>query len=167
MKFELEYDRHPGRKVWLGSFEDMTSGLRIRARVKMKPILLQLGEERWLRIDAAEIIAIEKSADGRGIWHTLRGSFHDLVSDQYERSVEKANRVGVFVEVSSTFAISPHRIVGIRLTRDESHQLELEGRDGEPMIVALDPPRLALVEECLEAINLGGGFLITGPDDDE
>jgi len=166
LKFKLEYDRHPGRKVWLGSFEDTISGLQIRARVKMKPILLKIDGERWLRVDPEEVLAVEKKADGRGIWHTLRGTFHDLESPSFDDSVEKANRAGVFVVISTTHAISPQRIIGIRLQSRGFHVLELEGPDGEPLILGLDPAKLSLLEECLEAINLGDGFLITGPDED-
>lgn len=166
LNFKLEYDRHPGRKVWLGSFEDTISGLQIRARVKMKPILLKLGEERWLRVDPEEVLALEKRADGSAVWLTLRGKFHDLDSTDFEDSVDKANRAGVFVSVSATHAISPQRIIGIRLQKRGFHVLELEGPDGEPLILSLDPLKLPLLEECLDAINLGGGFLITGPDEE-
>ena len=140
LKFRLEYDRHPGRKVWLGSFEDSISGLQIRARVKMKPILLKIDGERWLRVDPEELLAIEKKADGRG---------------------------GVYVTISTTHAISPQRIIGIRLQNRGFHVLELEGPDGEPLVLSLDPVKLSLLEECLDAINLGDGFLITGPEEDE
>jgi len=166
LDFKLEYDRHPGRKIWLGSFEETISGLQIRARVKMKPRLLKLSEDRWLRVDPEETLAIECSTDGRGIWHTLRGSFHDLEAPLYDDAVEKANRGGVFVVISNTHAISPQRIIGIQLKSQGFHQLELEGPEGEPMILDLDPKKLSVLEECLEAINLGGGFLITGPDEE-
>ena len=166
MKFKLEYDRHPGRKVWLGSFDDTISGLQIRTRVKMKPILLKISEERWLRVDPEETLAIEKSSDGRGIWHTLRGSFHDLEASEYDDAVNKANRAGVFVSISLTHAISPQRIIGIRLQKKGSHWLELEGPEGEALLLKLDPLKLPLLEECLEAINLGDGFLITGPEEE-
>lgn len=166
MKFKLEYDRHPGRKVWLGSFDDTIAGLQIRARVKMKPRLLKISEERWLRVDPEETLALEKCADGRGIWHTLRGSFHDLDAPDYSGAVEKANRGGVFVKISATHAISPQRIIGIRLQKRGFHILELEGPEGEPLILSLDPAKLPLLEECLDAINLGDGFLITGPEDE-
>src|SRR5690606_5012305 len=82
-KFRLDLDRHPGRKVWLGNFEDTISGLEIRARVKMKPRLLKISEDRWLRVDPEEALSIERHPDGRGIWHTLRGSFHDLDASDY------------------------------------------------------------------------------------
>lgn len=167
MKFKLEYDRHPGRKIWLGSFDDTISGLQIRARVKMKPILLKINDERWLRMEPEEVLAIEKSSDGRGIWHTIRGAFHDLESPKFQEAVDKANRAGVFVPISTTHAISPQRIIGIRLKSRGFHTLELEGPDGEPLILSLDPETLPVLEECLEAINLGDGFLITGPDDEE
>jgi hypothetical protein len=166
LKFKLEYDRHPGRKVWLGSFEDTISGLEIRARVKMKPILLKLDGERWLRVDPEELLALEKRADGKAVWHTLRGDFQDLETTGYQDAVEKANRAGVFVSISATHSISPQRIIGIRLQKRGFHVLELEGPDGEPLVLGLDPIRLPLLEECLEAINLGDGFLITGPDEE-
>jgi len=166
LKFKLEYDRHPGRKVWLGSFEDTISGLQIRTRVKMKPLLLKLDEERWLRVDPEETLALERASDNRGIWHTLRGSFHDLEAPDYESAVNKANRGGVFVSISRTHAISPQRIIGIHLNSHGNHSLELEGPDGEPMTLELYPSKLSILEECLDAINLGDGFLITGPEDD-
>jgi hypothetical protein len=166
LKFKLEYDRHPGRKVWLGSFEDTISGLQIRARVKMKPLLLKLSDERWLRVDPEETLALEKGSSNRGIWHTLRGSFHDLDAPDFDSAVTKANRAGVFVAISATHAISPQRIIGIRLQTHGFHVVELEGPEGEPMILSLDPTRLPLLEECLDAINLGDGFLITGPEEE-
>ncbi len=167
MKFKPEVDRHPGRKVWLGDFEETIAGLEIRARVKMKPRLLKISEDRWLRVDPEETLSIERRADGSGIWHTLRGSFHDLESPSYEQALEKANRAGVFVKISRDFAISPQRIIGIRLHHQGPHELELEGPQGEPLALELDPSRLPLLEECLGAINLGDGFLITGPDEEE
>lgn len=166
-KFKLEPDRHPGRKVWLGSFDETISGLEIRARVKMKPRMLKLSEDRWLRVDPEETLAIERASDGRGIWHTLRGSFHDLEAPDFAQALEKANKGGVFVRISRTHAISPHRIIGVRLRHQGSHELELEGPHGEPMSLALEPAHLPLLEECLAALNLGDGFLITGPDEDE
>jgi hypothetical protein len=166
-KFKLELDRHPGRKVWLGSFEETISGLEIRARVKMKPRLLKISEDRWLRVDPEEILSIERHPDGRGLWNTLRGSFHDLECPDFASSIEKANRAGVFVKISRDFAVSPHRIIGVRLHREGAHELELEGPHGEPISLQLEPAHLPLLEECLGAINLGDGFLITGPDDDE
>lgn len=166
-KFKLEPDRHPGRKVWLGSFEDTISGLEIRARVKMKPRLLKISEDRWLRVDPEETLSIERHSDGRGIWHTLRGSFHDLEAPDFAQALEKANRGGVFVRISRNFAVSPHRIIGIRLRKQGAHELELEGPQGEPVALQLEPAHLPLLEECLDAINLGDGFLITGPDDDD
>ena len=167
MKFRLEFDRHPGRKVWLGDFDDTISGLEIQARVKMKPLLLKLDDERWLRVDAEETLALEKSSDSRGIWHTLRGSFHDLEAPDFDSAVQKANKAGVFVRISRTHAISPQRIIGIRLQKQGFHIVELEGPDGEPFILNLAPEKLSILEECLDAINLGDGFLITGPDEDE
>jgi hypothetical protein len=166
-KFKLELDRHPGRKVWLGNFEDTISGLEIRARVKMKPRLLKISEDRWLRVDPEETLSIERHSDGRGIWHTLRGSFHDLDAPDFSQALEKANRGGVFVRISRTYAVSPHRIIGIRLRTEGPHELELEGPQGEPVSLDLEPAHLPLLEECLGAINLGDGFLITGPDEDE
>lgn len=167
MKFRLEYDRHPGRKVWLGSFEDTISGLQIRARVKMKPILLKVNGDRWLRVDPEEVLALEKRDDGKAVWHTLRGLFHDLETKDYTEALDKAGRSGVFVPISTTHAISPQRIIGIRLQKRGFHVLELEGSDGEPMVLGLDPVKLPMLEECLGAINLGDGFLITGPDEEE
>lgn len=167
VKFKLEFDRHPGRKVWLGSFEDSISGLEIQARVKMKPRLLKISDDRWLRVDPSETLSIERRNDGTGLWHTLRGSFHDLDTPDYDGAVEKANRGGVFVKISRTRAISPQRIIGIRLNSVGNHKLDIEGPSGEPETLDLDPTKLPVLEECLEAINLGGGFLITGPDDEE
>ena len=167
MKFRVELDRHPRRKVWLGSFDDTISGLEIKARVKMKPRLLKISEERWLRVDPEETLSIERRTDGKGIWHTLRGSFHDLDAPSYHQALEKANRGGVFVEISKSRAVSPQRIIGIRLSKEGPHELELEGPHGEPQSYRLEPTHLPLLEECLGAINLGDGFLITGPDEDD
>lgn len=165
-KFQLEPDRHPGRKVWLGSLDETIAGFEIRTRVKMKPRLLKISQDRWLRVDPEETLCIERANDGRGIWHTLRGAFHDLEAPSYEKALEKANRGGVFVTISGQFAISPHRIIGIRLHKSGLHELELEGSQGEPLILALEEAHLPLLEECLSAINLGDGFLITGPDEE-
>lgn len=165
-KFTLETDRYPGRKVWLGDFDETISGLEVRTRVKMKPRLLRITEDRWLRVDPEETLYIERATDNRGIWYTLRGSFHDLEAPNYAEAVEKANRGGVFVTISSRHAVSPQRIVGVRLHKTGAHELELEGPQGEPVSLALEPPYLPLLEECLEAINLGDGFLITGPDEE-
>lgn len=167
MKFKIEFDRHPGRKVWLGSFEDTISGLEIRARVKMKPRLLKISEDRWLRVDPEETLCIERSSEDKGIWHTLRGTFHDLDAPDFQSALDKANRGGVFVRISEAFAVSPQRIIGIRLRRRGSHLVELEGASGEPLHLNLDPDKLPLLEECLDAMNLGDGFLITGPEDED
>lgn len=153
--------------MWLGHLEDTISGLEIRARVKMKPRLLKISEDRWLRVDPEETLSIERATDGRGIWHTLRGSFHDQEAPEFEQALEKANRGGVFVTISQSFAVSPQRIIGISLRKEGNHELELEGPHGDPVSLELEPVHLALLEECLGAINLGGGFLITGADDDE
>lgn len=166
-KFKLELDRHPGRKVWFGSLDDTISGFDIRARVKMKPRLLKISEDRWLRVDPEETMSIERAADGRGIWHTLRGPFHDLESPGFAEALEKATRGGVFVRISRNFAVSPHRIIGVQLHKEGNHELELEGPQGEPLSLELEPMYLAGLEECLNAINLGDGFLITGPDEEE
>lgn len=166
MKFKIEFDRHPGRKIWLGSFDETISGFEIRARIKMKPRLLKVSEDRWLRVDPEETLYIERALDGRGIWHTLRGPFHDLEVPGFEGAVEKASLSGVFVKVSPRHAISPQRIVGIRLQRHGMHQVELEGPSGAPVSIPFEPWALPVLEECLDAINLGGGFLITGPDDE-
>lgn len=166
MKFKIEFDRHPGRKIWLGSFDETIAGLEIRARVKMKPRLLKVSEERWLRVDPEETLYLERDLDGRGLWHTLRGTFHDLEAPTFEAALEKASRGGVFVRIAPRYAISPQRIVGIRLSHKGMHQLELEGPSGAPISLPLEPRALPILEECLDAINLGDGFLITGPDDD-
>ena len=70
------------------------------------------------------------------------------------------------MRISRDFAISPQRIIGIRLRHEGPHELELEGPNGEPVALKLEPSRLPLLEECLGAINLGDGFLITGPDEE-
>ena len=132
----------------------------------MKPLLLKLQDERWLRVDPEETLALEKSSDERCLWHTLRGTFHDLDAPDFDSALAKARRGGVFVQISNTHAISPQRIIGIRLRKRGFHIVELEGPDGEPLILSLDPSKLELLEECLDAINLGGGFLITGPEDE-
>ncbi len=96
----------------------------------------------------------------------MRGSFHDLDAPDFQSALNKAGRGGVFVQISNTHAISPQRIIGIRLQKQGFHVVELEGPHGEPMILSLEPARLPLLEECLDAINLGDGFLITGPDEE-
>ncbi len=163
--FNIETDRHPGRRIWFGSFQDTVAGLEIRARVKLKPRMLRVSPERLVRVDIQEILYIEQDEDGKAQWHTVRGSFHDLDTPTFEEALEKARRTGVFVKISPYHAIAPTRILGIQLKRTGFHLLELEGQQGEPVYLAVEPRRLPDLEECLDAINLGGGFLITGPDD--
>ncbi len=163
--FQYHYDRHPGRRIWFGSLEDSVNGLEIRGRVKMKPRMLKLSADHWIRVDAEEIVYLEEQERGRTTWHTLRGSFEDLDTPTLKEALHKANRTGVFVQISPVHAIAPTRILGIRLQRKGNHIIELEGPLGEPMHLPMQPRRLSVLEECLDAINLGGGFLITGPED--
>lgn len=163
--YKFETDRHPGRRIWFGHLEDSVSGLEIRARVKMKPRMLKISADHWIRVDKEEILYIEQNETGQAQWHTLRGSFHDLDAPTLAQSLVKARKAGVFIEISPYHAIAPTRILGIRLKRQGFHLLELEGPLGEPVYLPVEPKRLSVLEECLEAINLGGGFLITGPDE--
>ncbi|MCA9791130.1 MAG: hypothetical protein AB7S38_04755 [Vulcanimicrobiota bacterium] len=163
--FKFESDRHPGRRIWFGSFEETVSGLEIRGRVKMKPRMLKLSPDHWIRVDAEEVVYLEEQQPGKATWHTLRGPFHDLDAPSLHEALEKANKAGVFIQISPLQAVAPTRILGVRLQRQGNHIIELEGPMGEPMHLPLQPRRLPDLEECLEAINLGGGFLITGPDD--
>ncbi|MBI3930117.1 MAG: hypothetical protein HY319_31565 [Armatimonadetes bacterium] len=163
--FKVETDRHPGRKIWFGSLQDTIAGFELRGQVRMKPRMLQLGQDHWVRVDGEEVLYLEEAADGRAYWVTLRGTLHDLDGPDFESALEKATRSSVLVRVSPRHAVAPGRILGIRLKRRGYHELEVEGPDGDQAILPLEPRRLRALEECLDAIHLGGGFLITGPDE--
>ncbi len=160
-------DRYPGRKIWFGDLKDTVSGFEVISRARMKPTLLQIRTGRWIRVDGEEILFLEETEEGKVFWVTLRGRFRDLESGSLSEALKKAGRCAVLVRVSAFHAVAPSRILGIRLKRKGYHLIEVESEKGVPVLLPLDPERLGLLEECLEALDLGGGFLVTGPDDPE
>jgi hypothetical protein len=52
------------------------------------------------------------------------------------------------------------------LQRRGPHRIDVEGPGGEEVEMPLEPQRLAHLEVCLEALNLGGGFLLSEPEED-
>lgn len=164
--YRIETDRHPGRRIWFGSLSDTVSGLEVKGRVKLKPRMLKIAPDHWIRLDVEEVLFLERTLKGTTRWVTLRGSFEDLDAPGFPEALEKARQTGVFVQISPHHAVAPTRIVGIRLQRRGNHELDMEGPQGEPVTLPVEPWRLRGLEECLDVINLGGGFLITGPDED-
>lgn len=163
--FRIETDRHPGRKIFFGALEETISGLEVQGRVRMKPRMLRIAPDHLIRVDAEEVLYLETDAQGLAQWVTLRGTFHDLDAPTLELALAKASRTGVFIRISPECAVAPSRIMGIRLQRQGNHLLEVEGAGGDLVELGLSPSRLHRLEECLEAINLGGGFLVTEPEE--
>ena len=161
---KVSSDRRPGRKIWFGSLEETVAGLEVAGRVRMKPRMLQIAADHWIRIDNEEILYFEADEQGRTEWVTLRGRFHDLDAPSLEEALAKAGRAGVFVQVSDRHAVAPGRVFGIRLQKRGHHLLEVEGPEGIDEI-PLVPSCVRSLEDCLEALNLGGGFLVSEPED--
>lgn len=163
--FRIETDRHPGRKIFFGALDETIAGLEVQGRVRMKPRMLRIAPDHFIRVDAEEVLYLEADEQGLAQWHTLRGTFHDLDCPTLDQALLKATRTGVFVRISETCAVAPSRIMGIRLQRTGNHLLEVESAGGDLIELGLNPSRLTRLEECLEAINLGGGFLVSEPED--
>jgi len=163
--FRIETDRHPGRKIFFGALDETVAGLEVQGRVRMKPRMLRIAPDHLIRVDAEEVLYLEADDQGLAQWHTLRGTFHDLEAPSLEQALAKASRTGVFVRISDTCAVAPSRIMGIRLQRTGNHLLEVEDASGDLVELGLSPARLQRLEECLEAINLGGGFLVSEPEE--
>lgn len=160
-----ETDRRPTRKIWFGSLEDTVDGLDLRGRVQLKPFLLRTGPERWTRVDVEEVLYLEQR-DDRVDWFTVRGCMSDLDSPDMDTALARALRKGVFARISPRHAVAPARIRGLGPDGKGNFLLETEGPSGETVLLPMERASLALVEECLEAMSLGGGFLMLEPDED-
>jgi hypothetical protein len=163
--FHVETDRHPGRRIFFASLEDTVSGLEVQGRVRMKPRMLQTEKDHWTRVDADEVLYLEEDILGQTYWVTLRGRFRDLEAPSLDQALAKACRSGVFLRVSERYAVAPSRIHGVHLRKRGHHVLEVEGPTGGVVDIPLASAYLKSLEDCLDAINLGGGFLITDPED--
>lgn len=159
MLYQVETDRRPCGRIWFGSLEDTVAGLELHTRVRMKPFMLHTAPQRWVRVDVEEILYLE-AQDGHVDWVTVRGVFPDLDSPDLEHALARASRCGVFVRLSPRHAVAPARIRGICPGKDGGYLLETEGPRGEPMFLSMEPQALAAVEECLDALALGGGLLM-------
>ncbi len=157
-------DRRAHRKIWFGSLDETVAGLEVSGRVRMKPRMLKVAENHWMRVDPDEILYFETDAVGTPEWVTVRGRLRDLECNTLDQALAKACRAGVYVKVSETHAVAPGRICGVRLQRRGHHILEVEGPHGIEEI-AMNPQSLAQLDECLEALGLGGGFLVSEPED--
>lgn len=162
----VESDRHPGRKIFFAPLEETVGGLELSGRVRLKPRMLQIEPDHWVRVDAQEVLYLEEDISGQTYWVTLRGRFRDLEHPRLSEALAKASRAGVFIQVSPHYAVAPSRILGIRLQRRGPHVLEVEGTAGEQVEMPLEPHRLVNLEVCLDALNLGGGFLLSEPEED-
>lgn len=162
----VEPDRHPGRKIFFAPLEETVGGLELSGRVRLKPRMLQVELDHWVRVDAQEVLYLEEDHTGQTYWVTLRGKFRDLEKPRLTEALAKASRAGVFIQTSPHYAVAPSRILGIRMRRRGAHSLEVEGLGGEIVDLPLEHQRLAGLEVCLDAMDLGGGFLCTEPEDD-
>jgi hypothetical protein len=127
--------------------------------------MLQVEPDHWVRVDTQEVLYLEEDHSGQTHWVTLRGRFPDLERPRLTEALAKACRAGVFVQVSPHYAVAPSRILGIRLQRRGAHRLEVEGPAGS-VELPLEPHRLHQLEVCLDALDLGGGFLLSEPEED-
>lgn len=152
-------DRRPSRQIWFGSLEDTVAGLELRGRVRLKPFLLRTGPERWSRVDVEEVLYLEER-EGRVDWFTVRGCFADLDSPDLDVALARALKKGVFLKISPRYAVAPSRIRCIGPDGRGAFILETEGPSGETVLLPLERANLPLVEECLEAMSLGGGYLM-------
>jgi hypothetical protein len=164
--YRVEPDRHPGRPIFFAPLEETIGGLELSGRVRLKPRMLQVEPDHWVRVDAQEVLYLEEDHLGQTHWVTLRGRFRDLESPRLSQALTKATRSGVFIQISPHYAVAPSRILGIRLQRRGAHRLEVEGCQGDIVELPLEPQRLKQLELCLDALDLGGGFLISEPEDD-
>lgn len=161
---KISSDCRPGRKIWFGSLDETVAGLEVSGRVRMKPRMLKIAVDHWIRVDSEEVLYLEADETGRAEWVTLRGRYHDMDAPTLDEALEKACRAAVLVKISDTHAIAPGRIFGIKLQKRGFHTLEVEGVTGIDEL-PLAPNRLPALEDCLEALNLGGGFLVSEPED--
>jgi hypothetical protein len=162
----VETDRHPGRRIFFTPLEETVGGLEVTGRVRLKPRMLQIEVDHWVRVDAQEVLYLEEDLHGQTHWVTLRGRFRDLEKPRLREALDKACRSGVFLQVSPHYAVAPSRILGVRLQRQGPHRLEVEGLNGDVVELPLDPQRLGQLEVCLDALDLGGGFLLSEPEED-
>ena len=113
----VEPDRHPGRKIFFAPLEETIGGLELSGRVRLKPRMLQVEPDHWVRVDAQEVLYLEEDHTGQTHWVTLRGKFRDLEKPSLTEALAKASRAGVFIQVSPHYAVAPSRILGIRMRR--------------------------------------------------
>jgi hypothetical protein len=163
--FHVETDRYPGRRIFFAPLEETIAGLEVTGRVRMKPRMLLVEKDHWVRVDADEVLYLEEDSTGQTHWVTLRGQFKDLDSPKLDQALAKASKAGVFVKVSDRYAVAPSRIYGVHLRKRGHHVVEVEGPTGAVVEIPLAANYLKGLEDCLDAINLGGGFLITDPED--
>jgi len=163
----VELDRRPGRQIFFASLDETVGGLEVAGRVRLKPRMLQIDQDHWIRVDTQEVLYLEEDHSGQTYWVTLRGRFRDLEAPKLEQALAKASKAGVFVQISPHYAVAPSRIFGIQLQRRGAHRLEMEGLDGKLVNLPLQPNRLKTLEVCLDALDLGGGFLMSEPEEDE
>lgn len=161
-----ETDRRPTRRIWFGSLEDTVGGLEMRGLVHLKPFLLRTGPERWSRVDVEEVLYLEQRGD-QVDWFTVRGCFPDLDSSDLDSTLARAQRRGVFLKLSPRHAVAAARIRGLCPDGRGNFLLETEGPSGETVLLPLQRTCLPAVEECLEALSLGGGFLMQEPEETE
>lgn len=164
--YRVEPDRHPGRPIFFAPLEETVGGLEISGRVRLKPRMLLVEPDHWVRVDAQEVLYLEEDHTGQTHWVTLRGRFRDLDQPRLSQALAKACRGGVFIQISPHYAVAPSRILGVRLQRRGPHRLEVEGLEGDTVELPLEPHRLSQLEICLDALDLGGGFLVSDPDED-
>lgn len=157
-------DKRPTRRIWFGSLEDTVGGLKLGGRAEIKPFLLRTAEDHWTRVDVEEILYLEQR-DGRVDWFTVRGAFPDLDSDHLEAALSRALKKGVFLQISNRHAVAPSRIRGILPDGGGQFLVETEGPAGDTALLPLERDHLSQVEECLEAMHLGGGFLMQEAED--
>lgn len=160
-----ETDRRPTRKIWFGSLDDTVEGLDLRGRVQIKPFLLRTGPERWSRVDVEEVLYLE-ARDGRVDWFTVRGCLPDLDSPHLDAALARALKRGVFARISPRHAVAAARIRGLEPDGKGAFLLETEGPSGEGALLPMERSAMPAVEECLEAMSLGGGFLMLEADED-
>ena len=163
----VESDRHPGRPIFFASLDETVGGLEVSGRVRLKPRMLQVEPDHWVRVDAQEVLYLEEDFQGQTHWVTLRGRFRDLDKPRLVDALAKASRAGVFVQISPHYAIAPSRILGVRMQRRGAHRLEIEGTGGDIVELPLEPSRLRNLEVCLDALDLGDGFLMSEPDEED
>ena len=73
----------------------------------------------------------------------------------------------MFLKISERHAVAAARIRGMSPDGRGNLMLETEGPSGETVLLPMDRSYLPAVEECLEAMSLGGGFLMQEVEESE